>query len=262
MGVTRGDPRSRSHRLFFGVLLCGLAPNAIFAAFMQAARLRPPFDTVSALDPAFVSYAVLLGLCAAGLLTGGYRALQDAEQAGMAPELLLARLRRLFVALPLLVLLYVAVGMVLMIGVFGDPARWASADLIVAGTLALVVAIRILVPLGILCLDEFGAAFGHLVRERPVLPGFLRSLPVLLLALMIGLLQPIHEYARFGEVSAATLVLAGLVLPYALAVTLLVLRYSSDALRSEPVSSSPRRPRSGASNRRRSNPRRWTTTAY
>lgn len=232
MGVRGGDRRSSSLRLFFGVLLCWFAPNAMFAAFMQAARLRPPFDSVAALDPAILVYALLLGLSAAALLAGSFRALQDAEHAGMEEEILRVRLRRLFVSMPLFVLLYVLIGVGLMIGVVSDPTLWSGADLAVAATMALVFSIQILVPLGILCLDEFGAAFGHLVHDRPVLPGFLRSLPVLLLALMIGLMQPLHEYARFGEVSLAALVLAGLVLPYALAVTLLTLRYGSDALRS------------------------------
>ena len=219
-------------RLFVGVVLCWLAPNAIFSAFMQVAELRSPFDSVAALDPTFVAYAVGVAVLAAFAITGRFRALREADRAGADPADLRDRIRTLFVTIPVVVTVYVLLGAVLLVVGVSELRLWSAADLAVAGSLAMLVVIQILVPLGILCLDEFGLAFGHLVTDRPVLPSLLRSMPMMLLALMIGLMQPLYEYARFGEISLGSIVLASLILPYTLAVTLLNLRYASDAMQS------------------------------
>ena len=224
--------RVRRRRLFVGVVLCWLAPNAIFTAFMSVAELRPPFDTVVAVDPAFVIYALVGALLAGWTLSWRYAALAEAARSGADRDLLRQRIKWLFASLPLVVSLYVAGGAIIMVAGISDLALWSAADLAVAAALASMTVLQILVPLGILCLDEFGVAFGQLVSRTPVLPGFLRSLPVLLLALMIGMLQPLYEYARLGEISLASWVLFGLLVPYAIAVTLLNLRYSEDALTS------------------------------
>ena len=158
--------------------------------------------------------------------------MRDAARAGVSADVLRSRMRQRFLLLPIVVLAYVGAGTLLHITILGDPSLWSGWDLFVAGVTVFAVSIHILVPLGILCLDEFGVAFGNLVEDEPVLPSFLRVLPVLGISLMIGLLLPLSEYVRFGEVSLATLVLFGLTVPYALAVTLLSLCYTNVALRS------------------------------
>jgi PAS domain S-box-containing protein len=223
---------ARERRLFVGVVLCWLAPNAIFAAFMQVAELRAPFDSVAAFHPAFVAYALVSATVAAGALTWCYRVLRGADREGIEAVELRGRIRRLAAAVPAVVTVYVLLGSMMLVVVVSDLALWSATDLVVAGSLAILVVIMILVPLGILCLDEFGVAFGHLVSDAPVLPSLLRSMPTMLLAVMICLLQPLHEYIRLGEVSPGSVVLVSLILPYTLAVTLLNLRYTSDALRS------------------------------
>ena len=231
MDQASGD-RARLRRLFFGVVLCWLAPNAVFAAFMATADLRPPFESIAAMHPAFTALSVFVALVIAALVTAQFKGLRDAARAGVRAAVLRSRMRRQFLFLPVAAFAYVGVGTLLQLTILGDISLWSRWDLFVAAITVVAVSVHILVPLGILWLDEFGVAFGALVKEEPVLPSFLRALPVLGISLMIGLLLPLSEYVRFGEVSLATLVLFALMVPYALAVTLLSLRYTNVALRS------------------------------
>ena len=231
MDQASGD-RARLRRLFFGVVLCWLAPNAVFVAFMATAELRAPFDSIAAMHPAFTALSVFVAFAIAALVTAQFKGLRDAARAGVPAEALRARMRQRFLLLPVIALAYVGLGTLLHLTILGDAALWSRSDLLVAAVTTFAVAVHILVPLGILCLDEFGVAFGDLVKDEPILPSFLRALPVLGISLMIGLLMPLSEYVRFGQVSLATFVLFALIVPYALAVTLLSLRYTNVALRS------------------------------
>ena len=73
MDQASGD-RARLRRLFFGVVLCWLAPNAVFVAFMATAELRAPFDSIAAMHPAFTALSVFVAFAIAALVTGSSRA--------------------------------------------------------------------------------------------------------------------------------------------------------------------------------------------
>ena len=222
----------RPRRLFLGVLLSWLVPNVTFAVVSMASTLAPPFDGGVSLHPLFFAYSLVNASLAATLITRRYLALRRADDFGAPAEWTRAAIRRLMATLPVAVIAHVAGGALLMVFGLGDPAVWTAIDLLVAALLGVIVAVQVLVPLGIVCLDEFGIAFGHLVQGEAILPAILRSLPVLVLSVVIATLLPIHEYARTGTVDPGVLALVAVLLPYALVVTILNLRYTAVALQS------------------------------
>ncbi|MDZ7826274.1 MAG: hypothetical protein U5R48_09980 [Gammaproteobacteria bacterium] len=224
--------RTRPGRLFVGVLLSFLAPNLIFTAFMLSADLVPPFDRVQALHPLYLLYALVSALLAATWVLHRYRRLRAMDAAGTPAAETRRALQRLIHRLPVVAIVYVFVGALLQVRGTGIPADWSSPDLLVPLFLSLVVLIQVVVPFFIVCADEFGLAFGHLIAERPLMSSTLRSLPVALLSVMIVFVLPLHEYGTTGTLSPPILVLVGTLVPYVLAVALLNFRYTRDALAS------------------------------
>jgi PAS domain S-box-containing protein len=224
--------RARPGRLFVGILLSFLAPNLIFTAFMLSADLVPPFDRVQAQHPLYLLYALASALRAATWVLHRYRRLRAMDAAGAPAAETRRALARLIHQLPVLAVVQVAVGALLQLHGGGVPADWSPADLLIPALLSLVVLTQVMVPFFIVCADEFGLAFGHLIADRPLMSSTLRSLPAVLLSVMIVLVLPLQEYATTGTLSAATLVLVSTLVPYALAVALLNLRYTRDALAS------------------------------
>ncbi|HSG89790.1 MAG TPA: ATP-binding protein [Pseudomonadales bacterium] len=221
----------RPIRLFLGVLASWLAPSAIFVAYVSTMHLVAPFSAVNALDPVVLTLAVFSSFAAAFAVAHYYRRLRRRDQDGVPAAEILASIRRLMAMLPAATAVYVIVSAALLLRAADLPA-WSGAQLLVAAVLALMVMVQILVPLALLCMDEFGIAFGHLIEQRRVLPSALRSLPVLFVSLMYGFLIPIHEYLGRGELSSGAIVLVSLLVPYATMVTLVNLRYTRGALSS------------------------------
>jgi PAS domain S-box-containing protein len=227
-----GGGRTRPGRLFVGVLLSFLAPNLIFTAFMLSADLVPPFDQARALHPLYLLYALASGLLAAAWVLRRYRRLLAMDAIGTPAAETRRALQRLIHLLPVVALVYVVVGALFQVRGTGFPGDWSGSDLLVPLFLSLVVLIQVMVPFFIVCADEFGLAFGHLIADRPLMSSRLRSLPALLLSVMIVFVLPLHEYGTTGTLSPAVLVLVSTLVPYVLAVALLNFRYTRDALAS------------------------------
>ena len=89
----------------------------------------------------------------------------------------------------------------------------------------LAVLLFILLPLGLVCLDEFGLVFGHTVGGRPLVPLTLRALPGLFLMLMVGATVLIQEYLTAGTLEIARIAVIAVIVPYAALVTMVTMRY-------------------------------------
>jgi PAS domain S-box-containing protein len=224
--LTRGAAR----RLFVGVLVTWLAPVGVLHLYLAAAELRPPWDALTAGDPIQTLYVLCSALAAAAWVTRRYRMLSRQDDAGAAPEGLRREVRRLLVQLTAAVFAYVAVGDAMAVLLLSPGASWGATDLAIMGVLVFVIAGFVALPMMIVVLDEFGLRFGHLVEDRPVAPLWVRGVQGVVLSLTLAAAFLVGEYARTGAVPASSWVLVGLMVPYALAVMQLNLRYTRNAL--------------------------------
>ncbi|MEE4300210.1 MAG: ATP-binding protein [Pseudomonadales bacterium] len=145
--------------------------------------------------------------------------------------------RGLLKSLPLIVFAYCLVGTIGALAMvpgeaLGSHSFWGAAELLSAVLGVFVVFTYILLPLGLLCLDEFGLAFGHVLEGRGVVSMWLRTSPGVLMVAMIGTALVLQEYLRTGEVAAAPLALVATVIPYAIVIMLLNMRYTTHSLNS------------------------------
>ena len=225
----------RPLRLFASCLLIWLLAYVVCALFLAVAELREPFAALPGLDPVSGAYVILGGTVSALWILQRARRLRRREAAGVAPAALRAELRSVFRALPALVLFLLSVGALGSIGrtVLADAvplAAWGPADLALILAGVLLVFASIVLPLGLLCLDEFGLAFGHLVGDEPVVSMWLRVSPGFVMVVMIGTAMVLQESLRSGRPDAAPLVLLATMIPYALLIMVLNARYTAHAL--------------------------------
>jgi PAS domain S-box-containing protein len=232
MVVNEAPSRPRAGRLFLGIVLTWFAPFVLFGAFMAVAELRSPFDAIRVVDPGVLAFVLVSGLVIAGFLTSRFRALSLLDGPGGDLQLIRRSLRRLLASLPALVLGYVVLGTFYVLLFFSGDAPWSVADVAVAVMLVLVVWSFILLPLAIVVLDEFGRRFGHLVGETPIAPIWMRTVQGLALSVMIAAAFVLGEYAQTGRVRMASWVLVATMVPYAVTVMQLNLRYTRNALQS------------------------------
>jgi len=99
---------------------------------------------------------------------------------------------------------------------------------VVFGVLA--VMLFILLPLGLVCLDEFGLVFGHTVGDQPLVPLSLRALPGLFMVLMVGAAVLIQEYLTSGALGIERFAVVATIVPYAALVTMITMRNTTSAL--------------------------------
>jgi PAS domain S-box-containing protein len=219
-----------ARRLFVGVLVTWLAPVVVLHLYMTAAELRPPWDALTAGDPIQALYVLCAALAAACWVTLRYRSLSLRDDAGADAEGLRRDVRRLLLQLTVAVFVYVAAGDAMAVLFLSPGATWGATDLAIMGVLVFVIAGFVALPMMIVVLDEFGLRFGHLVEDRPVAPLWVRGIQGVVLSLTLAAAFVAGEYARTGVIPASSWVLVGLMLPYALAVMQLNLRYTRNAL--------------------------------
>lgn len=224
-------------RLFVGCLLAWLIPYCFFVLFLNVADLRAPFDELPVFDPFVGAYVLLCGSAAGAWITLRFRRLRGRDRAGAPREEIREGVRRLLLSLPLLVLAYLVVGTAgVLFMASGSPGAaafaWGGADLLVAVLGVFVVFTYILLPLGLLCLDELGLAFGHALEGRPLVSMWLRTSPGVLMVVMVGTALMLQEYLRIGQIAAAPLLLVATMIPYAIVIMLLNMRYTGHAMNS------------------------------
>ena len=238
--VADQHPTLRPRRLFVACLLTWCFPYLIFSAFVTFAELQAPYSSLPVLHPLVVLYVMTCGLLAAGWITHRYRRLADLDGGGAPPAQTLRGVRRTLLTLPLLVLTYLAVGSVGTLMLDPDGAllavsglqRWDGVDLLVATAGVGIICGYILLPFGLVCLDEFGRTFGHLLEESALVPMWLRSTHGLVLVVLVGAAMVLQEYIRIGRFETAPLVLVVTMIPYAIVVMVLNMRYTASAVKS------------------------------
>ena len=227
--------RTRPVRLFFSCLATWLVPFCFFTLFVYVTPLPAPFTDLPLLDPLVTLYVVCCGLIAAAWITRRYLGLYALDRGGASAVQVRAGVRRVIASLPWMVLAYLVVGTVL--GLFQATAStpiglddFGVGDALVVGFGVLAVLLFILLPLGLVCLDEFGLVFGHTVGGRPLVPLTLRALPGLFLVLMVGATVLIQEYLTAGTLEIARIAVIAVIVPYAALVTMVTMRYTTSAL--------------------------------
>ena len=239
---SHGEPRRegaltriRPVRLFFSCLATWLVPFCFFTLFVYVTPLPAPFTDLPLLDPLVTFYVLTCGFIAAAWITRRYLVLHALDHNGASHEEVRAGVRRVIMSLPWIVIAYFVIGTALSLFQATattpiGPDDFGLADALVVAFGVLAVLLFILLPLGLVCLDEFGLVFGHTVGDRPLVPLTLRALPGLFLVLMVGATVLIQEYLTAGRLEIARIAVIATIVPYAAFVALVTMRYTTRAL--------------------------------
>lgn len=236
--ASAGRVRPRASWLVAGCALALTAPGLLAIVCWSRIELREAWRALPVDDTRIVLALVACGLVASAYVARTYLVLLTAEVTGASAVEIRQRLVRLLRTLPMLVVGVLAiaasgVAALSLLGAAGAHAPFTTVDYVAAFVLLLMLGSLMLVPLYLVCLREFGLAFGRLLDDAPLVTGFWRSAPAPALVLAMGLAVLLGDFLSPAGLGDAASVFGFTFLPFVLAVAWIGARYNAEAVPAE-----------------------------